>query len=750
VAVDEGSGVAGYHVYWGPDENGTADTLTVEPSYSPALPDTSGGAAAYYLRAAPLDNAGNLGEWQTVGVWRYDTIAPAGSIQIAGGATVPTLPVMLNPVAADEHSGVADMRFSVDGQNWTEWEPYIATRGWQLADVDEPQTIYAQFRDAAGNLSAPASAIVTADLTLAPPSSTNYTIARSVMGMGGGVKTSAGYYLLGTSGQPYQTGGMQSNSYQVASGFWAQTTTAANTPTPTPSPTNTPTLIPTNTPTLTPSFTPTPTATSSPTNTPTSTPATDLIFKDDFESGNLSTWSSSVTDAGDLSVSTAAALVGSYGLKAVIDSNGAIYVQDNTPVSEPRYRARFYLDPNSIPMASGNAHNILVGYSGGITPFIMQFRYSSGSYQLQAKILNDSTGYVSTNWYTISDAPHFVEIDWKASSAAGANNGYISLWIDGILKQTKSGVDNDTRRIEEVRLGPSAGIDTGTRGTYYLDAFESRKLTYIGPASPQTPTSTPTLTVTPGITPSFTPTPTPTQTPIGNTPTSTSTPTATLTPTVSPTPTPTVTSSDLIFADGFESGNLSAWSSSVTDAGDLSVNTAAALSGSYGLSVVVDSNDGIYIQDSTPVSESRYRPRFYFDPNTISMVHGDTHTILVGYSGSTTPFIVQFRRNQGSYQIRAQMLNDSTSYLNTAWYTISDAAHFIEIDWKASSAAGANNGYISLWIDGILKETKSGIDNDTRRIDEIRLGPSAGVNSGTRGTYYFDAFESRKTTYIGP
>jgi len=25
-----------------------------------------------------------------------------------------------------------------------------------------------------------------------------------------------------------------------------------------------------------------------------------------------------------------------------------------------------------------------------------------------------------------------------------------------------------------------------------------------------------------------------------------------------------------------------------------------------------------------------------------------------------------------------------------------------------------------------------------------------GVNTGTRGTYYFDAFESRRQTYIGP
>ncbi|HJS18589.1 MAG TPA: hypothetical protein VJ785_07560 [Anaerolineales bacterium] len=43
----------------------------------------------------------------------------------------------------------------------------------------------------------------------------------------------------------------------------------------------------------------------------------------------------------------------------------------------------------------------------------------------------------------------------------------------------------------------------------------------------------------------------------------------------------------------------------------------------------------------------------------------------------------------------------------------------------------------------------TGIDNDTRRIDRLRLGSTADLDSGTSGTYYFDAFESRRQTYIG-
>lgn len=239
-AVDEGSGVAGYRVYWGPDENGEAEALVSEPAYTPTPPNTSGGAAVTYLRVAPLDNAGNVGEWRTAGVWRYDAVAPAGAARIYGGPIVPTLPVTLRLEAMDDHSGVAAMRFSADGQTWSDWEPYAAARPWQLADVAGPQTVYAQFRDAAGNLSAPVAATVTADLTLAPPASANYRIVRSVMGMGGGAKSSAGYRLLGTSGQPYQTAALQSSTYRLRPGYWGApggTTVVNNPPNPPANPT---------------------------------------------------------------------------------------------------------------------------------------------------------------------------------------------------------------------------------------------------------------------------------------------------------------------------------------------------------------------------------------------------------------------------------------------------------------------------------------------------------------------------------
>ena len=145
----------------------------------------------------------------------------------------------------------------------------------------------------------------------------------------------------------------------------------------------------------------------------------DLIFADGFESGNLSAWSANDIDFGDLSVSPAAALVGSQGLQAVIDDANTIYVTDDTPNAEPRYRARFYFDPNSITMASSDAHFIFKGFNGTTTEVLkVEFRNSSGVYQLRAALLNNSSAWTNMSWFTISDAPHFIEVDWRAATAA--------------------------------------------------------------------------------------------------------------------------------------------------------------------------------------------------------------------------------------------------------------------------------------------------------------------------------------------
>jgi hypothetical protein len=44
-----------------------------------------------------------------------------------------------------------------------------------------------------------------------------------------------------------------------------------------------------------------------------------------------------------------------------------------------------------------------------------------------------------------ADLPTPIEVDWQAASAVGTNDGYVSLWVDGVLKQTLASIDNPLR-----------------------------------------------------------------------------------------------------------------------------------------------------------------------------------------------------------------------------------------------------------------------------------------------------------------
>ena len=196
-----------------------------------------------------------------------------------------------------------------------------------------------------------------------------------------------------------------------------------------------------------------------------------------------------------------------------------------------------------------------------------------------------------------------------------------------------SGLDNDTRRVDKVDLGAVAGLDSGTSGTYYFDAFASTTGIPIGPD--------------PGIT-----LPTP--------------------------PTPP----DEIFADGFEDGGLSAWSARKNE-GDLLVNNGSALAGGYGLEAIADDTAPRYVTDWSPVAEKEYHVRFAFDPNSLTMLDGRSHVIFQALSGSSKVIArVELRYKSLNYELRSGVLTDANQWVNTGWWYIDDGPQVIELDWR--------------------------------------------------------------------
>ena len=191
-------------------------------------------------------------------------------------------------------------------------------------------------------------------------------------------------------------------------------------------------------------------------------------------------------------MTTDAALDGNEGLQVEINDNNSIYVVDDTPQTETRYRARFAFDPNAIQMAEGDSLYIFTGYSDALIDVLrVEFRLFNEIYQVRGAVRNDANGWLTTGWIDLSDQPHLIELSWRAAST-GESDGSLTLWVDEELVANLAQIDNDGRQIDEVRLGALgavSNVNTGIRGILYLDAFESHRQTYIGPVA--TPTSVP-------------------------------------------------------------------------------------------------------------------------------------------------------------------------------------------------------------------------------------------------------------------
>ncbi|SHJ18754.1 delta-60 repeat domain-containing protein [Malonomonas rubra DSM 5091] len=74
-----------------------------------------------------------------------------GSLLIEGGsATTESTNTQLDLWCSSNGNNCSEMRFSPDGGAWSVWEPYSATKTWQLSDGGGLKTAYVQYRDGYG------------------------------------------------------------------------------------------------------------------------------------------------------------------------------------------------------------------------------------------------------------------------------------------------------------------------------------------------------------------------------------------------------------------------------------------------------------------------------------------------------------------------------------------------------------------------------------------------------------------------
>ncbi len=148
------------------------------PPYLISWNTSAASDGSHVLSARALDAAGNTGTSTPVTV-TVDNQPPTGSVVIDGGAPATnSTAAILTLAATDDLGTVSQMRFSNTGSSFSTAQAYATTATWTLTSGSGIKTVYAQFKDPAGNWSASATSTITLDTTaptISAVASTNIT-----------------------------------------------------------------------------------------------------------------------------------------------------------------------------------------------------------------------------------------------------------------------------------------------------------------------------------------------------------------------------------------------------------------------------------------------------------------------------------------------------------------------------------------------------------------------------------------------
>jgi glucose/arabinose dehydrogenase len=187
-AASDNVGVSGVQFLLDGASLGAEDTAS---PYSITWNTTTTTSAIHQLSARARDAAGNSASAASVPVV-VDNQPPTGSLVINGGASATnSRTVTLTLAASDPLSGVSQMRFSNNGNSYSTPEAYATGKTWTLSIGQGTKTVYAQFKDGAGNWSAAFTDTIVLD-----------TAAPSISGVASSNVTSASARITWTTTEP--------------------------------------------------------------------------------------------------------------------------------------------------------------------------------------------------------------------------------------------------------------------------------------------------------------------------------------------------------------------------------------------------------------------------------------------------------------------------------------------------------------------------------------------------------------------
>lgn len=185
---------------------------------------------------------------------------------------------------------------------------------------------------------------------------------------------------------------------------------------------------------------------------------------------------------------------------------------------------------------------------------------------------------------------------------------------------------------------------------------------------------------------------------------------------------------------------------SVTDVdGDLAAAAAAVKIGTNGFEITFDDKNVAYgVFDGSAVDRTQATFQQWFNPNSFSL--DDTKNMnlvyfMPGTGGNNAK--IRISRSGSSYTIRFLVRTDAGTFTGPSAHTISSATTYIHarVVFQVSSGAGNDDGFAHLYIEdngAAYTYSATGIDNDTRDWDTVRVGMNFTNSVGFGGSFYFD------------
>jgi hypothetical protein len=199
----------------------------------------------------------------------------------------------------------------------------------------------------------------------------------------------------------------------------------------------------------------------------------------DFEENDLSDFDTTQDAGSNLVANSSAALAGSsYGMEVTFDEFNQAYgrVTDASPyIQSGQIRLRFYFDPNSVSLASGNGFSIMHIAADGTYSFAvahMRLEWNGSSYALEVTVKEDDDSDRLLTVTTFSDLDHYFELLVEQETSDGAANGVCRAYIDGNeVAGGLSDVENFNlfTTMTELRFGACFGMDAGDSGSFHMD-----------------------------------------------------------------------------------------------------------------------------------------------------------------------------------------------------------------------------------------------------------------------------------------